>query len=246
MNLSVCILTAVFLNTSLMEATVRLTTKSVCAPIPLFADTLLILEKVDIFINVLVPYGVTIVFTIVSAYRVGKKKIYKRRHGVTGYNSETSIKHECHLLYFTLMALIAIIVLPCASIKTYHVIRTVFTFDKPLTMREGLLQEMLTLISSTKCCMHIFYLSFCSKSFRTCVVLFTQRLSGLLCSWCSKQSRSVSVSVMDNPEELSDMLQDYRSKNSSQNGSRSGKKLAVTACAETSKFSLQAREAAVV
>ncbi len=61
-----------FLNTSLMEATVRLPTKSVCAPIPVFADTLLILEKLDIFINVFVPYGVALVLTALSAYHVGE------------------------------------------------------------------------------------------------------------------------------------------------------------------------------
>ena len=229
-----------------MEATVRLPTKSVCAPIPLFADTLLILEKVDIFINVLFPYGATIIFTFISAYRVGKKKIYKRRHGVTGYNSETYIKHECHILYFTLMGLIAVIVLPCTSIKTYYIVRTVFTFDKPLTMREGLLQEMLTLISSTKCCIHVFYLLFCSKSFRNCIANFAQKVSGMLCSWCLKQPNSVSISVKDNEEELSDMLQDYRGKRSSGNGCKTRKKIVVNSCGETSKFSLQAREAAVV
>ena len=231
-----------------MEATVRLPTKSVCAPVPLFADTLKILEKVDIFLNVLAPYSITIVFTLVSAYRVGKKKIYKRRHGVTGYNSETSIKHECHLLYFTLMTIIGMVVLPSASIRIYHVIKSLFTFNKPLTMREYLLQEMFTLLSSIKCCMHIFYLSVCSKSFRTCIVAFAQKFISLftVCGLCFQSANITSVVPKGNSEELSDMLGDYRTKKISQKHSRAGKNLVVTACAETSKLNLQAREASVV
>ena len=226
-----------------MEATVRLPTKSVCAPIPLFADTLLILEKLDIFINVLAPFFTTLILTLISAYRVAKKKIYKRRLGVSGYNSETSIKHECHLLYFTLMTIIAVFVVPSAAMKAYYVLRSMFTVDTPLTMREHLLLRIMTLLSSVKACTHVFYFTACSQSFRSCVAACVQRVCALLCGWCTcvRSSTRTSISIKDEPEELVGMLEDLTGKTNDTSNSR--KALIVTANSEMSKF--QAREAAV-
>ncbi len=189
---------------------------------------------------------------------VGKKKMYKRRHGVSGYNSETSLRHECHLLYFTLMALVMAFVLPSASIKTYRVVKSFFTsFDKPLTMREYLIKEILTLVCGVKCSLHFFYLTLCSRSFRGRIAAFVRKVYGwVCCSCCCARDAAIttSISLEETPDSGKTTDNFTSGKQPSCSGldtgkaqkSARGKDLVVTAKAGTSRLNLQARDAAVV
>lgn len=165
--------TAVFLNISLTYAVVSIGTVFICVPATQFAEPRINLRKVDIFINIMIPYLGLLYIVIYVAVMMRTQY----RHGRPTYTSSSRLRARTRSqeqfntypvrLFFVFVAFFFVFHLPHVSLRLYHELKHI-TGDPEAKMlpKDYLWQQIMGAVTNTRCSLNALVFFSTSASFR--------------------------------------------------------------------------------
>ena len=168
---------AVFINESLMYSVSRIWPDMlVCHPINRFIRTITTMDRIDVFLNRLLPYTVIFVILILyvikllipgasTAAQAAALPSTVRGKSTVAINSDRHIDKDIRVIVILQIIVVLLLAAPSSGIRLYN---TILSFQNPLqrNMKIDLLHQVLEFVANSRCAITMLYIVPVSSTLR--------------------------------------------------------------------------------
>ena len=138
----------VFLNISLIVGIVRVGAQVFCVPLSTFAHSWLMLEKLDVFINGLLPYSVCVTFALLLLWATHRDGLLQCKTNTTR-PFESALDRNNYVLCLAYAWIHLLFNLPLQILRWTHTMKLIMNPNYQIPMYSILLQKLLSYLAHT-------------------------------------------------------------------------------------------------